>query len=205
MSVDRFVTLTAYRDANVSDAGRFFVLGTRSEPTEAISRIESGDVFADVNGVSASVAFGYMSASGGSYRLCRCAAGYPCSIAEAFRVTVGQLTIFGPPSSVLVPQERTCVSGQRCSLDGIVGHLLFDQGSFAILDTCGASLDSQSLSSLLLVPRTPFGGRVPTVSENGAKFALEDLVDSIVFVGVLRGCVAANFLKTTARLLGNRE
>lgn len=36
------------------------------------------------------------------------------------------------------PQDRTCVSGMPCSIDGLVGHRLEEPGQLRVLDTCGA-------------------------------------------------------------------
>ena len=98
--------------------------------------------------------------SGGEYRLCWCASGFACSVAMHFRVDVGELTVIGPrPVSEsqgalrrLVPwgdlpwgQDRTCVSGQTCAVDGLVGKFLSSEDGVAVLDTCGvASISPRS-------------------------------------------------------------
>ena len=34
---------------------------------------------------------------------------------------------------------RTCVSGQTCQVDGLVGHYLSDTDMVAVMDTCGVA------------------------------------------------------------------
>ena len=67
-----------------------------------------------------------VTAAGGQYRLCWCAAGFRCSATEDFRVDMGEMQIVGPgviPDPSGTPnhmgglhmwenQDRTCVSGQ---------------------------------------------------------------------------------------------
>ena len=74
-----------------------------------------------------------ISAPGGSYRLCWCGADVSCSSSESFRTDVGSLMLIGPN----LKQDRTCVSGQSCLVDGIVGQNLADGDRLWILDTCG--------------------------------------------------------------------
>ena len=62
-----------------------------------------------------------VTAPGGIYRLCWCAGGFTCSIAEDFRVDVGSLMMTGPTP---LTQHRTCVSGQSCEVEKVYGHRL---------------------------------------------------------------------------------
>ena len=84
------------------------------------------------------------STAGGSYRMCWCAAGFACSSADHFRVDAGELFILGPAP---LAQDRTCVSGRSCSVEGLQ---VFPPGSHSsrslqlnmslsvmALDTCG--------------------------------------------------------------------
>ena len=62
-----------------------------------------------------------VSAPGGLYRLCWCNGSQShCEGAEEYQIGIGQPSIIGPS----LQQDRTCVSGRRCRLDGIHGiHL----------------------------------------------------------------------------------
>ena len=84
-----------------------------------------------------SVTFTAVEALGGQYRLCWCPAYLGCSTLDDFRVDVAKLEVIGPsPHS----QDRTCVSGQTCLLDGITGWYLSEQDQVMVLETCGAKL-----------------------------------------------------------------
>jgi hypothetical protein len=83
--------------------------------------------------------------NGGQYRLCWCAGemraahdlsrGYLCSVAEDFKVDVGELVIVGPDE--LGTQLRTCVAGQTCVIDNVRGVNLHEKDALMVLDTCG--------------------------------------------------------------------
>jgi hypothetical protein len=75
-----------------------------------------------------------VSAVGGVYRMCWCAAGYRCSIREDFVVDIGEMHLVGTPVNL----DRTCVAGQRCALTSLVG---LQDTSFRVLDTCGTASD----------------------------------------------------------------
>ncbi|CAE8585944.1 unnamed protein product, partial [Polarella glacialis] len=78
---------------------------------------------------------GFSSTSaGGIYRLCWCASGFDCNLPKQFQVDAGHLTVIGP---IPHAQDRTCVSGQVCNVDGIAGQDLGNGDKFMILDTCG--------------------------------------------------------------------
>ena len=68
-------------------------------------------------------AAGIVSAAGGQYRMCWCADAsiFACSSLENFRVDLGALTIVGVSP---LSQDRTCVSGQTCWIDGLTGQHL---------------------------------------------------------------------------------
>eukprot|EP00438_Fugacium_kawagutii_P024897 Skav220464 [mRNA] locus=scaffold3371:108233:113720:- [translate_table: standard] len=76
-----------------------------------------------------------ISAAGGTYRLCWCAADASCSSSESFRTDAGNFVLIGPS----LRQDRTCESGLTCVVDGILGHHLADGDWLWILDTCGLS------------------------------------------------------------------
>lgn len=61
--------------------------------------------------------------AGGEYRLCWCAASFPCSSVESFCVDVGVLVGIGPAP---LQQRMTCLSGRRCSVEGVLGTHLSD-------------------------------------------------------------------------------
>ena len=78
-----------------------------------------------------------ISAAGGRYRLCWCAASVDsCSRLEDFVVDAGELFVIGPRP---LQQHRTCVSGQGCALHNIASQefVPFEGSSILILDTCG--------------------------------------------------------------------
>ena len=90
---------------------------------------------------------GYISAQGGSYRLCWCGGHAACSSSEDFLVDFGELHLFGPAP---LQQSQTCISGHHCFLNKLAGYHLAD-GQLALFDTCGvhgAGLDGVGLSSL---------------------------------------------------------
>ena len=109
------------------------------------------------NGASVSWGTGVVTAEGGQYRMCWCAEGHLCSRAEHFSVDVGELVLVGPSS---LDQKYTCVSGQTCSIDGIMGQHLSSADYITVLDTCDAYTS---------VPRLPVAGEA-TVSQSGASF-----------------------------------
>ena len=81
------------------------------------------------------------SAAGGQYRLCW-QAGLQSngteSIAESW-IDMGSFTLIGPSTGA----ARTCLSGQSCQVDGLLGHHLSANDSFVVMDTC--SLDDSML------------------------------------------------------------
>lgn len=77
--------------------------------------------------------------AGGEYRLCWCAAGFACSVAPHFVVEAGSVVVVGPAP---LHQDRTCIAGQSCALEGLVGRHLADGDSIMAADTCGVALTS---------------------------------------------------------------
>jgi len=49
----------------------------------------------------------------------------------------GEISILGPRS---LQQDRTCVSGQTCNVEGVLGNLFSANEWFAVLHTCGVGL-----------------------------------------------------------------
>ena len=133
---------------HISPDDRFLVLETCATAT-ALPRFPEAGTFVDRPasatyedvGIGLSrVTVGFMgvaiTAAGGNYRLCWCAAGYTCERAHHFRVDLGALYVSGPTP---LNQPRTCVSGQTCALDGFEGRHLMGTDRIAILDTCAVS------------------------------------------------------------------
>ena len=78
-----------------------------------------------------------------------------CGSADRFVVDVGRMTMRGVAP---LYQDRTCVSGQTCTLDGIIGFHLASSDRVMVLDTCKAVLDNATsriyFSELIGFPRT---------------------------------------------------
>ena len=108
-------------------------------------------------------------ASGGTYRLCWCAgttlnvqnitAG--CLESDQFQTDFGSVDIVGPAP---LEQDRTCVSGLPCEIQGITGLYLNQDlplsDKVLILDTCGIAN--------IAPKRLPDAGMVQVVSQSGA-------------------------------------
>ncbi len=71
---------------------------------------------------------------GGIYKLCWCSAVGSCISASDFHIDIGNFLMLGP---VPFTQDRTCVAGLSCVMDGIVMHGSIEEGSVSIMDTCG--------------------------------------------------------------------
>ena len=91
-------------------------------------------------GVSAIVSSGSpLQIAGGVYRLCWCSGdsgGQLCYDAEDFTTDVGSLTMIGVAP---LQQEKTCISGLPCEIDGITGLHTSSSDRFLVLQTCGVS------------------------------------------------------------------
>ena len=88
---------------------------------------------------------GFLTTAGGEFRLCWCASLAKCAHPEDMRVDVGSFTVVGVSP---LTQDRTCVSGQTCSFDGITGRYLKSSDQLLILDTCGQQVPSEFLPSI---------------------------------------------------------
>lgn len=71
---------------------------------------------------------------GGGYRLCWCGAA-PCATSREYRTDVGAFVVLGPSPLF---QDRTCVSGQTCAVDGLLGRHLTDADRVLVAETCGS-------------------------------------------------------------------
>ena len=135
----RECTLDGLEGSGLNAADRWFVLDTCGLPTiSAISipRMANAGQVLSVTRSGSSVTFGsaLVTAEGGVYRLCWCAAGFSCSSSEHYRVDAGELLLVGPSSG-----SRTCISGQTCSFPTPLGKMLQSTDSYLILDTCGVA------------------------------------------------------------------
>ncbi len=124
------------------------------------------------------------SAQGGEYRLCWCGGRgqrygdnspwhamnelnvsdglFACSLTEHFVVDLGEPTLIGPSP---LNQHQTCVSGQMCKLDGILGQHLVAADQATMLDTCS---DDGSFSKIGILSRFGGYGVVLEISSSGA-------------------------------------
>ena len=106
-----------------------------------------------------------VTAAGGRYRLCWCSptqgnhtdasGASECEVASNFRIDMGGLTVLGPQ----LGQDRTCISGRTCFVDGILGEGLLETDSVLVLETCG--FDE-------VVPRFSGSGFFTNISRSGA-------------------------------------
>ena len=74
-----------------------------------------------------------LTSAGGVYHICWCASSLGCQEISRFDVDVGQLQVIGP----IYDQHRTCIAGQTCLLDALLGTDLSTSDRYYILDTCG--------------------------------------------------------------------
>jgi hypothetical protein len=72
--------------------------------------------------------------AGGRYQLCWCTGPLPCLFDSSYRVDAGIISLVGPND---IQQDRTCVSGQTCSMESFGGYALAGGDLIMALDTCG--------------------------------------------------------------------
>ena len=139
----------------LQSSDRFLVLETCGSVSSQTVRWTEDGIAPQIRASGAVVTFGatHVTAPGGQYRLCWCAAGYRCQQPTEFRVDVGGLTLFGP---TLLEQDRTCVAGQTCVLDGLRAMGGTGGDSLFILDTCGVN---PAGSPWQLLPEFPNSGK----------------------------------------------
>ena len=115
-------------------------------------------VVATLGTSGASIDFGssFATAAGGVYRLCWCSGHFGCQLPSDFRVQLGELTLLG--MSPLF-QDKTCISGQTCTIHGLLGQDLSDASRVMVLDSCGTAE---------LVPKLVLDGLATGVTDNGA-------------------------------------
>ena len=120
--------LDGLQGLGLQDTDRIQVLDTCGVASNGLAANLNASL-ANAVGALASMTF-----PGGSYRLCWCASGFNCLLQEDFRVDFGEFSNVGPAP---LAQGRTCVTGQVCHIEPVVGHMLTSSDSFWILDTCG--------------------------------------------------------------------
>ena len=85
-------------------------------------------------------------------------------------IDVGGFHLVGPSLGI----ARTCVSGQTCSFDGIVGHMLSNGDSIMVLDTCGVFSTTSSTDNTTVHSAAsgfPAAGLVSSLVTSGATFS----------------------------------
>ena len=174
----------------------------------------------DRSGASATWGATVNTAAGGEYRLCWCAGmtvdthgqlEHVCTLNEAFRTDMGRLTVAG----VDLYQDRTCVAGQTCVLESMMGVALTDDDRFAIMDTCGdltaifrhshfgfvhSRADPTAIKvSWGSVPLTSAGGQYRLCWCSGSEDKVA--VNSIAYVNKLETCETQEHFKVDAGAL----
>jgi hypothetical protein len=137
------------------------------EASTAVTVTESG----------ASAAWGstFVSASGGEYRLCWCAAGQECGTNMDVALDIGSFTVVGPHPG----QERTCVAGQSCWIDGMRGNYLSDNDQIMVMETCGTWNGEPSTGGARTLPGLPGGGLATEVAAIGTSYHWGDIPVSV--------------------------
>ena len=93
-----------------------------------------------------------VTSSGGTYRICWCAQGFPCYNFDDFRVDAGELVLQG----VLPEQSFTCVRGRPCFVSHVQGVYIESQkAEFLIMATCSSNPGSLKSSALAIARALP--------------------------------------------------
>ena len=99
---------------------------------ETCGQLGEREVLVDIAGLQRSSS--KVLRAGGQYRLCWCHTSmFSCSLPSDFMVDLGRLDMVGVAP---LNQDRTCISGRFCTIDGLAGHLSID-GYLLVLDSCG--------------------------------------------------------------------
>ena len=127
-------------------------------------------------GVSALVSWGSpLHIAGGVYRLCWCSGdsgGQSCYAADDFTTDVGSLTMIGVAP---LQQEKTCISGLPCEIDGITGLHTSSSDRFLVLQTCGVSTIVEGFPGFGIFDETGSSGGLVSwgpISAAGGQYAL---------------------------------
>lgn len=145
-----------------SDGDRVMVMDTCGTP-DMVSGFTAAGLVSTTAASGSSLSWGntIVSPAGGQYRLCWCAEGYSCSVGEDFAMTIGELEVVGVQA---FQSSRTCVAGQTCKVDDIVGRHMTASDSFIVLETCGAG-GSANMATVLY--GFPSAGTATQVSASG--------------------------------------
>jgi hypothetical protein len=164
---------------SLSIGDRFLILDTCGVHGAMQPRWALSGHFGSTSQSGASVSWGStaVTAAGGQYRLCWCSGTFLCSVGEDFRTDAGTFTLVGPSP---LSQDRTCVSGQTCSFDGITGQHLSPTDRALLLDTCAVDGAPQRLQDRELFHPL----QLVVLLSNGVVLQCQLLVDNIGCVGV---------------------
>ena len=158
----------------LSDLNKILLADTCGVASMPSSQIASLNTF----GVSAVVSWGSLEISGGVYRLCWCSGQsdgsniVACQAAEDFQTDAGSLTVIGVSP---LGQEKTCISGFPCEIDGITGIYTSSGDQFLVLQTCGVSTTVPGFPGIARFDVAPSGGLVSwgsTITAAGGRYAL---------------------------------
>ena len=144
---------------HLSVQGRVLILETCGN--DAVDdRFPAAGYVTEVFASGAAISWGStkVSAAGGQYRLCWCdgSASF-CSLSRDFATDFGALTLVGVAP---IKQDRTCLSGQLCSLQGITGQDLSQGDLWMAMDTCGQQN---------FIPRFAHAGASQKVTASGSE------------------------------------
>ena len=108
-------------------------MDTCGVPNQIIS--PSGRMVTAVSLSGSSISWGNdaLTLPGGRYRLCWCSGDARCSTSTHFSIDAGQFHMLGPSPL----QSHTCVAGQTCLVNNVIGLGLDAADTFLIMDTCG--------------------------------------------------------------------
>jgi hypothetical protein len=157
---------------NLASVDSFLVLDTCGEDATLPRFVTAGLVVSlQASGSLVRWVSDEVTTAGGQYRLCWCTGSTPpvsqawqatawsCSVSENFRTDLGELRLIGISP---LYQDRTCVSGQPCTIDGITGQDLTSSDRLLVLETCGTRSSPPGLSDF---------GFSSQVSGSGAMFS----------------------------------
>lgn len=125
--------LESFTGEGLTSADRVWLLDTCGSTVSPVQRLISTGLHQPGLHMSELV----ISLKGGQYRLCWChGLTSNCAFAEDFQVDFGRLDVIGVAP---LSQDRSCISGHHCAIDGIMGHYLDSKSHLLILDTCGTA------------------------------------------------------------------
>jgi hypothetical protein len=113
---------------------------------------------------------------GGQWWICYCSNIEDCIDRSSYTVSVGNLTVKGPTP---LTQDRTCVAGQTCVLDGISGQDLEDGDRIMILDTCGVPSVNLGYGNVGGLDNWPNQGISEGATIAGSRFSFTSIVPAI--------------------------